>query len=119
MGDWREIAKEFGCATYADRDNGGPVKAMSEEILGLRLQKKLLFDQNVRILSERELWEDEYKNAAKQNHILREALEFYAQQTDLYGEKSSQYNSDYENYRILEDKGTRAREALKTCGEGK
>lgn len=50
-----------------------------------------------------------------QNRLMREALEYYAQKTDLYGEKSSQYNCDYENYRILEDKGSRAREALKKC----
>lgn len=42
----------------------------------------------------------------------REGLEFYAQQTNLYGERSSQFNSDAENYRILDDKGKLARQVL-------
>lgn len=43
----------------------------------------------------------------------KKALQFYAQKTDLYGERAHQMNTDRENYRILEDKGYIAREALK------
>lgn len=54
--------------------------------------------------------------------IADEALEYYSQhdkKTNLYGAAVSQYASDSENYRVLEDKGTRAREALAKLREGK
>lgn len=43
------------------------------------------------------------------------ALQFYGDdesKANLYGKFSSQFNSDYENYQILADKGKRARNAL-------